>query len=264
VIDAAALRADCSKCFGLCCVAPAFSAGPDFAIDKAHGEPCPNLGADFRCTIHTRLRESGFRGCVVYDCFGAGQQLAQNTYGGVSWREAPETTAEMFDAFAVMRVLHELLYYLDEARRHPRATALAGELDDALAATLALTALPAVELLALDAEAHRGEVGALLRQASETIRGDGAPHPGHDLIGADLRRSDLRRADLRGAYLIAADLREADLRGADLTGADLRDARLHGADLREALFLTQSQLQAASGDEATSLPAGLERPTHWR
>jgi hypothetical protein len=31
------LRADCERCFGLCCVAPAFAASADFAIDKDAG-----------------------------------------------------------------------------------------------------------------------------------------------------------------------------------------------------------------------------------
>ncbi|HEY6597232.1 MAG TPA: pentapeptide repeat-containing protein, partial [Asanoa sp.] len=37
----AELRADCTRCVGLCCVAPAFSASADFAIDKPAGRPCP-------------------------------------------------------------------------------------------------------------------------------------------------------------------------------------------------------------------------------
>ena len=36
------LRADCTRCFALCCVAPAFAASADFAIDKPAGQPCPN------------------------------------------------------------------------------------------------------------------------------------------------------------------------------------------------------------------------------
>ncbi|HZC25622.1 MAG TPA: GAF domain-containing SpoIIE family protein phosphatase, partial [Actinopolymorphaceae bacterium] len=43
------LRADCSRCAGLCCVAPSFSASADFAIDKAAGRACPHLRTDFRC-----------------------------------------------------------------------------------------------------------------------------------------------------------------------------------------------------------------------
>jgi len=61
---------------------PAFSASADFAIDKDAGQPCPNLRPDFRCSIHDRLRQQGLPGCAVYDCFGAGQQVAQVTFGG--------------------------------------------------------------------------------------------------------------------------------------------------------------------------------------
>ncbi len=109
------LRADCERCAGLCCVAPAFSASADFAIDKDAGQPCPNLQADFRCAIHNRLRQQGFPGCTVYDCFGAGQKVAQVTFGGQDWRRAPRTANRMFEVFAIMRQLHELLWYLTEA-----------------------------------------------------------------------------------------------------------------------------------------------------
>ena len=79
------LRADCSRCAGLCCVAPAFAASADFAIDKPAGTPCPNLRDDFRCGIHAAAAASaGFPGCEVFDCFGAGQQLTQVTFGGRS------------------------------------------------------------------------------------------------------------------------------------------------------------------------------------
>ncbi|NUS17446.1 MAG: pentapeptide repeat-containing protein, partial [Streptomyces sp.] len=63
--------------------------------------------------------------------------------------------------------------------------------------------------------------------------------------------------------LVGADLRGADLRSADLIGADVRGADLRAADLRGALFVTASQLGAASGDPETRLPRGLDRPAHW-
>ena len=72
------LRADCGRCAGLCCVAPAFVASADFAIDKPAGRPCPKLSSDFSCSIHDSLREHGFPGCAVFDCFGAGQQVVQS------------------------------------------------------------------------------------------------------------------------------------------------------------------------------------------
>jgi hypothetical protein len=99
------LRADCKRCFALCCVVPAFSASADFAINKDAGHACPNLQSDFRWGIHTRLRQEGFPGCTVYDCFGAGQKVSQVTFGGQNWRRAPRTAGQMFEVFPIMRQL---------------------------------------------------------------------------------------------------------------------------------------------------------------
>ncbi|WP_053913042.1 pentapeptide repeat-containing protein [Streptomyces sp. TP-A0875] len=261
------LRADCANCFGLCCVALPFAASADFAIDKDAGRPCPNLGTDFRCGIHADLRQRGFPGCTVFDCFGAGQRVSQVTFGGQDWRRAPHTARRMFDVFPVMRQLHELLWYLGEALALPPARPLHGELRRVLEKTERLAGGSAQELTELDVPAHRGEVNALLLRTSELVRaqvtGRKKDRRGADLIGARLRGADLRGANLRGAYLIAADLRGADLRLADLIGADLRDADLRGADLTGSLFLTQSQLNAAKGDPTTTLPPDLARPAHW-
>ena len=157
----------------------------------------------------------------------------------------------MFRGFPVMRGLHELLRYLTEALSLPAARPLHAEIRGAL-----------------EAAAHRDEVAALLARTSDLVRTtiprrSKRSHRGADLIGARLREADLRGADLRGARLIAADLRGADLRLADLIGADLRDAELSGADLTGALFLTQAQLNAARGDQATALSSALPRPSHW-
>src|SRR3954462_6568628 len=108
-----ALAADCGNCFALCCVGLAFTSSSDFAFDKAAGEPCSNLLADFRCSIHQALPAKGFRGCAVYDCFGSGQQVSQITYGGTDWRQDPGTAQQMFRVFPIMRNLHELLWHLD-------------------------------------------------------------------------------------------------------------------------------------------------------
>ncbi|MEV4418129.1 pentapeptide repeat-containing protein [Catellatospora sp. NPDC049609] len=261
------LHADCSRCFALCCVAPAFARSTDFAIDKPAGQACPNLREDFRCGIHTSLRERGFAGCTVFDCFGAGQQVAQVTFGGRDWRAEPALARDMFASFSVMRHLHELLYYLAEARSARPGAALDADLARVQAQTEQLTGGTPQQLAALDVDARRREAADLLRQTSALVRGRGArPGPdrsGADLMGADLREADLRRAGLRGAYLIGADLRGANLAGADLLGTDLRGADIRGADLTGCLFLLQSQLDAARGDLGTLLPAALSRPAHW-
>ncbi|MEU9577195.1 pentapeptide repeat-containing protein [Streptomyces chilikensis] len=261
------LRADCASCFGLCCVALPFARSADFAADKPAGQPCANLRQDFRCGIHVRLRDSGYQGCTVFDCFGAGQKVSQITFGGTDWRQAPETARSMFAVFPVMRQLHELLRYVTEALGLPSARPVHKELRRALARIDALSRGSAESIAALDVNALRGEVNGLLLRASELARahvpGRRKNHRAADLMGARLAGADLRGASLRGALLVAADLGGADLRDADLIGADLRDADLGGADLTGALFVTQSQLDAARGDAATRVPAGLRRPAHW-
>ncbi|WP_110930730.1 pentapeptide repeat-containing protein [Paenibacillus bouchesdurhonensis] len=270
-----ALQADCENCFGLCCVALPYAASVDFAIDKDAGQPCPNLQPDFRCGIHRSLRQQGFRGCTVYDCFGAGQQVSQETFGGRDWRQYPDTAQTMFEVFPLMWQLHELLWYLAEVLTIQSTRSLHQDIRAALEETEQLTYLDADTLLKLDVAAHRAEVNKLLLRASELVRsavlqslkGSAARrrtfNRGADLIGAKLKGADLRAANLRGAYLIAADLQRADLGGADLIGADLRDADLRGADLTESIFLTQAQINSAKGDAYTKLPPTLDRPMHW-
>jgi uncharacterized protein YjbI with pentapeptide repeats len=261
------LRADCARCFGLCCVAPAFSASADFAIDKPAGRPCPKLRPDFRCGIHDNLRDKGFPGCTVYDCFGAGQRVAQVTFGGQDWRRAPHLAPRMFQAFATMRQLHEMLWYLTEALTLPAARSLHGDVRVVRDGIERHTQLEPGVLLELDVAAIRRPANALLLRTSELVRRGvrprGADHRGADLVGADLVGADLRGADLRGAYLIGADLRRADLRLADLIGADFRGTRLGGADLTGSIFLVQAQVDAAAGDRGTVLPPSLRRPAHW-
>ncbi|MFE6891067.1 pentapeptide repeat-containing protein [Streptomyces sp. NPDC057694] len=261
------MRADCGSCFGLCCVALPFAKSQDFAADKKAGTPCRNLQEDFRCGIHAKLRDVGYRGCTVFDCFGAGQKVSQVTFEGIGWRERPQTARTMYEVFPVMRQLQELLRYLTDVLELPRAAPVHREARAARADIDLLTRASAEELLAADVPTIRADVNALLLKASEleraAVAGRKKNHRGADLVGARLGKADLRGANLRGTLLIAADLTGADLRSADLIGADLRDARIGGADLRGALFLTQAQLNAARGDAATRIPGDLDRPGHW-
>lgn len=292
------LVADCGRCAGLCCVALPFARSADFAVDKPAGRPCGNLRADFRCGVHDRLRETGWTGCTVFDCAGAGQHVVQELYGGRDWRSHPDLAAEMFDVFAVVRQLHEMLWYLDEALQLAPEP-LRAEVEDATARTAALASTTPATLRTLDVAAHRATVGPVLRRVSAAVRsavadartpgdartpaattppgrgaGPGRPraagrrrtaadHAPADLVGARLRGADLRGVDLCGAYLLGADLRDARLTHADLLGADLRGADVRGADLAGALFVTAMQVAAARGDERTALPPRLARPRAW-
>lgn len=260
------LRADCSRCVGLCCVALPFTRSADFPVDKAAGTPCPHLAADDRCRIHDRLRPRGYTGCTVFDCFGAGQRVTAR-FAGSSWRHGPDRTP-MFEAFASTRGIAEMRWYLREITLTPTTAPLAddaGRLDEearVLADGDADDA--AIDGLRTRVAGMLREAGRLVRE--ETARGagvEGRDRAGADLVGARLAGSDLRAWDLRGALLLGADLTGADLGGAVLLGADLRGAELSGANLASAFAVTSPQVAGARGDTATLLPEWVDRPAHW-
>lgn len=109
-----------------------------------------------------------------------------------------------------------------------------------------------------------------------------------ELSAADLSTADLIKADLSASHLVAsvlknADLTDSDLSGADFTGADLTAVNFEGAYLTNVILsgakmgmadikgvdlsvvsgLTQHQIDVASGDSSTVLPARLKRPATW-
>lgn len=153
------LAADCSRCFGLCCVLLPFRAADGFGVDKPGGQACDHLRRDDLCGIHAHLEKSGWPGCTAYDCRGAGQQVSQVTYGGVSWREHGNL-GEMAAVLSVMRVLHGLLARL-------------GGHDPALRdRVVVLTSGSPEELLALDLD----ELTSLVEVSA--VRGPGARSSG--------------------------------------------------------------------------------------
>ncbi|WP_016992061.1 pentapeptide repeat-containing protein [Lysinibacillus boronitolerans] len=266
------LQADCQNCFGLCCTALNIVASSDFAINKPAGSPCPNLRDNYSCHIHSQLRETGFKGCTVFDCLGAGQQVSQVTFQGQDWRQSREHADKMFRVFPIMEQLYEMIAYVAEALSYQVDHELSGQLQAELELLQQTTELDANALLALDIVAIRVPVNALLLQTSEQVRqhrikGKNSRQlnqRGADWMGKNLKGKDLRGTDLRGGYLIAANLQDANLREVDFIGADLRDANLCGADLSTSMFLTQMQINAAQGDRYTKLPTYIKRPAHWQ
>jgi hypothetical protein len=264
------LGGDCANCFGLCCTALAFARSVDFPVDKAAGDPCNNLDDENACRIHPRLRASGYKGCTVFDCFGAGQKVSRQTFDGRSWRDDAETRNAMFAVFPVVRRLHELLWNLDVASALPIAPELRRQLMSEFDRVNELTLQGPDDLLSLDVDSSFDRVRPLLIAASAEARAGRATtsptwaRPGIERLGANVQNADLRGANLRGAVFIGADLTDSDLRWCDVLGLDLRDATVDGADLSEAIYLTQVQVNSAKGNAATRLPAGFARPGHWR
>lgn len=270
------LGADCANCFGLCCVALAFAKSADFPFDKPAGEPCENLDGADGCRIHPHLRDRGFKGCTVFDCFGAGQKVSRRTFEGRSWRDDPQTRVAMFSTFPIVRRLHELLWYLDEAITMVEKSRDAAPWVAAFDRVQRLSDGSADELAGLDVDAEYDAARGLLVEASEIARTSHGPRvwkppkrggrplgPGSDLLGAKLAGADLTGVSLRGSIAIAADFSGARMQYCDVLGVDMRDAELRGADLAGAIYLTQMQVNSARGDARTTLPTGFDRPSHW-
>lgn len=261
------LKIDCENCFGFCCVALYFSKVDGFPKDKRSGEPCINLNLDFTCKVHKDLRTKGLKGCTSYDCFGAGQKVAKITYDGINWRESPELAEEMFNVFLVMRQLHEMLWYLSMVCSLEKEEKLRSMSNVIIEETIEMTLLKPEELLKLNIDVHREKVNEVLRKASNEVRnrfvGKNNKKLSKNYIGKNLKNVDLRGADLSGALLIAADFSNNDLSGVNLIGADMRDTNIRGANLENSVFITQQQVNTASGDANTKLPASLTIPKYW-
>ncbi|RDY23469.1 pentapeptide repeat-containing protein [Romboutsia maritimum] len=269
------LKIDCKKCFGFCCVALYFSASEGFPMDKEAGETCINLNSDFSCAVHNNLRKNGLKGCTAYDCFGAGQKVAQVTYGGYDWKQTPELKNQMFDVFLVMRQLNEMLWYLTDALTFIQLSTTKDELNLMIKETKELTNLDAKSIMEIDIEKHRVKVNSILRQVNELVekrvtsdkkvnlKNKKSLISGYDFIGANLTKTNLIGEDLAGALLIATNLSNTNLAGTNLIGADLRDADIRGANLADSMFITQSQVNTAKGDSNTKLPRALVRPFYW-
>jgi len=84
-----------------------------------------------------------------------------------------------------------------------------------------------------------------------------------DLEAACASNADFTHARLDRANLSGADLTNAALDHADFAGANLRRANLSGASLLHARNLTQEQVDASLGSNATVLPPNLARPARW-
>lgn len=110
------LKADCSACAALCCMALPFDKGEAFAFDKPALHPCPHLRGH-GCQIHQRLEPEGFRGCVLYDCQGAGQRVVQEVFKGHDWQADASLRAPMAEALGLLRRVHQGLELIVASER---------------------------------------------------------------------------------------------------------------------------------------------------
>lgn len=260
-------RSDCPKCAGLCCTALFFSKTDGFPQDKAAGVPCINLLGDYRCKIHCALEQQKMKGCIGYDCFGAGQQVTQVVYKGKTWRDLPEQAAEIFDVFTVLFQLYQIRYFLTEALLLIPAQNLRNNIQHLLDENTAVGNSSTNDILCFDVDAYRNKANMVLKQVCRLLQINLRKEAGNcpkSFLGKSFKGKDLSCLDFSMKLLIAADFTGCTFDGTVFLGADTRDANFSNADLREAAFLTQGQINSAKGNRNTKIPSHLYYPITWK
>ena len=261
------LKVDCSKCSGLCCTALFFSKIDGFPEDKIAGKPCTKLQNNYLCKIHNDLEKLNMKGCIGYDCFGAGQHVTQCIYKGETWKTLGEKSQEIFDVFVVIFQLYQIRYFLEEARTIIPARELWGEIEKLINENEMLCNYTPENILNIDVEGHRSNVNNVLKKICTCVTKcfkSNNNKKGGEYLGRNFKNRDLSGVDLSMKLLIAANFDGCTFDGTIFLGSDTRDTNFSNADLREAVFLTQGQINSARGNRNTKLPKHLEYPVTWK
>lgn len=259
------LKIDCNKCSGLCCVALFCTKTDGFPANKEAGIPCKHLVSDFRCYIHSKLVDKNMRGCLAYDCFGAGQKVTQDCYPNVTWKTHPEKANEIFEVFLIVFQLHQMEWYLLESLSLITDKQLQANIEALISENEQITNQPSDKILKFNNEKYRLKVNHVLKQVSDMITTDSAEEAhSKDCSGRNFKKANLNAKNFSMALLIAANLEGCSLQGTNFLGTDMRDANIKNTDLSSCVFLTQMQINSAKGNHNTKLPKNLSHPVSWQ
>ncbi|WP_050635400.1 hypothetical protein [Candidatus Stoquefichus sp. SB1] len=225
------LKIRCHQCHGLCCVALYFSKIDGFPENKMAGKPCHYLLENNQCHIYDSLKERKMKGCMIYDCFGAGQIVSQRL---PSWRHC-ENIMEIFEVFQTIMQLQQMLNYLIEAYYLHHNS----QLKELILENLKIRE-NIFNNIKVDLEKYHQKVSQQLKKICQQYT-----------------------HDMSMKIMIGEDLRGKDCCDYVFLGTDLRDAKVENADLSRSLFLTQIQLNGMIGNRQTKIPPRLERPRRW-
>lgn len=260
------LKIDCSKCSGLCCTALFFSKMDGFPEDKIAGKPCVNLQYDFRCKIHAELKKRRMKGCLDYDCFGAGQKVTQTIYNNSNWRTEHNKSQQIFDVFLVAFQVHQILYFLAEAKTIIPARELWNYINTLIKKGIDICNTSPQDILTFDIDEYKKQVNECLRKINSLIKLNyNYKNKVHqkNYIGKRFKEKNFNGMDFSMSLLIATNFEGCSFNGANFLGADTRDTNFSSSDLSDSVFLTQGQVNSAQGNSDTKLPSNLSHPMTW-
>lgn len=164
------LKVECSQCSGLCCTALFFSKIDGFPENKIAGKPCSKLQNNYMCKIHNELDKRNMKGCIGYDCFGAGQHVTQFIYKGETWRTSQSKAEEIFNVFTIIFQLYQIRYFLEESRIIISAKKLRSEIENLINENEEFCNSTPESVLDIDIENYRNKVNSTLKRVSDYIK----------------------------------------------------------------------------------------------
>jgi len=259
------LKIDCKNCSGLCCVSLYCSKTDGFPSNKEAGTPCIYLDSDYSCKIHSKLSEKNYKGCLAYDCFGAGQRTTQLCLSKGSWKTTPKHADMIFEMFVMVFQMHQMLWYLVEAYNLTADKLLKTAIDELIIENDQIIEKLPDHGSKIDLSEYRLKVNTVLKQISSAISSGTSSDKlsGITYFGKNFKKANLDGKNFSTSLMIAANFTGCSLKKTNFLGADIRDANLKDTDLSESIFLTQMQINSANGNKNTKLPGNLCRPAYW-
>lgn len=169
-MDKSDLVPNCDSCSALCCVAPDIWRSKSFAFEKPAGIRCQHLASDYRCRIHDDLSVQGLQGCVDYQCYGAGQKVTKQIFGSATWLSHPELAERIFRTYFIVKSLHELLSYLNEATEMCPDPAVCSKIAKLCLKLESLTTAGEEALYGADIGDHKKRVQILIAEVGVAMR----------------------------------------------------------------------------------------------
>lgn len=260
-------KINCKKCSGLCCVALYFTKSDGFPKDKEAGAACKNLQLDYKCKVYSKLSQQKLKGCMSYDCFGAGQYVTHHLKSLPNWHSiSPKEADKIFNSYLVALRVHQTLWYLSQClilrlpqSEKEQAKSLINEGIESIKK-------PLETLAVLDTRPFCEKSNKYLKHICEIYQAHFSntnKMQSQNYMGKNMKQKNLAGKDFSMSLLIAANLEQATLYGTNFLGADMRDTNVRNTDLSQCLFLTQIQINTAKGNSHTVLPPYLYRPKVW-
>ncbi len=137
--------------------------------------------------------------CCVALYFSASEGFPKDKEEGNDWNQTPENAEKMFEAFLIMRKLHEMKWYLTQAYCFQTNRSIKEEISLLIESIEQLTNLNDDSLLTLDLEIQIKAVNEFLGNTSESVRMKVRENEKENNLKIDRnsRKSDYFGADLR-------------------------------------------------------------------